>query len=42
MGPPRGFLLITLARAGSMSAKNARTFSARGENTIACIPVITP
>jgi hypothetical protein len=24
------------------SAKNARTFSASGENTIACIPVITP
>jgi hypothetical protein len=26
----------------NMSAKNARTFSASGENTIACIPVITP
>src|SRR5689334_19055998 len=25
----------------STSAKNARTFSASGENTIACIPVIT-
>ena len=24
------------------SAKNARSFSASGENTIACIPVITP
>jgi hypothetical protein len=26
----------------STSAKNARTCSAREENTIACIPVITP
>jgi hypothetical protein len=26
----------------STSAKNARTFSAYGENTIACVPVITP
>src|SRR2546430_8456130 len=28
-------------RMPSTSAKNARTFSASGENTIACIPVIT-
>src|SRR5215470_10297006 len=28
-------------RMPSTSAKNARTFSAAGENTIACIPVIT-